>query len=84
VKIERYSQANRTTIHLIGDFQSDHIAELRKQVEHDGGEITLDLSEIGLVDVHVVRFLAECVAKGIKIMHCPRYVKKWLLREREI
>ena len=83
MKIETHSQADRTTIRLIGDFQSDHIEELRKQVEHESSEVILDLREITLVDVHVVQFLAECVTKGMKIVHCPRYIKKWLLRETE-
>jgi hypothetical protein len=33
------------------------------------------------VDVDVVRFFVECKEKKMKIVHCPRYVKKWMLRE---
>ena len=83
MKIERDVQGDKTTVRLIGDFRSNHIQELRKQVEHAHAEITLDLKEITTVDVDVVRFFVECVAKRTKIVHCPRYIKKWLLLETE-
>jgi hypothetical protein len=34
------------------------------------------------VDVEVVRFLAACVANGVKILHCPPYIQEWMNRER--
>ena len=83
MKIEKDVHGDKATVRLIGEFRSDHIEELRKQVEHGATEIVLDLKETMLVDVYVVRFLAECEAKGMKIVHCPRYIKKWLLRETE-
>lgn len=81
MKIEKRVEANKTIVRLIGDFRSDHLAELRNQVEHDHAETILDLKEITTVDVDVVRFFAECVADGKKLEHCPRYIQKWLVLE---
>jgi hypothetical protein len=80
VKIDRSQKGQKTAIRLIGHFHLDHLAELRKQVE-ENAEAMLDLSEVTVVDVDVVRFLAECKEKGRKIVHCPRYLRRWMLRE---
>jgi hypothetical protein len=34
------------------------------------------------VDVEVVRFLSECEDRGNVLVHCPPYVREWILRER--
>jgi hypothetical protein len=48
----------------------------------DSVRILLDLAEVTLVDVEVVRFLSECEDGGIVLVHCPPYVREWILRER--
>ena len=58
----------------------DHLVELRNQVEADA-ETVLDLKEITVVDVDVVRFFVKCKERGMKIVHCPRYIRKWMTRE---
>jgi hypothetical protein len=40
------------------------------------------LSEVTLVDVEAVRFLSNCEHEGIVLIHCPLYVREWILRER--
>jgi hypothetical protein len=34
----------------------------------------LDLDEVTLVDVVVVRFLITCEAEGIELLHCAPYI----------
>jgi hypothetical protein len=58
----------------------DHLVELRKQVDADA-ETVLDLKEVTVVDVDVVRFFVKCKEKRMKIVHCPRYIREWMLRE---
>jgi len=41
----------------------------------------LDLDEVTLVDVEVVRFLGGCEAKGMTLLHCPPYIREWIARE---
>ena len=82
LKIEKDSQGGTTTIRLIGHFQSEHLGELKKQLQHDGPLFILDLKEVTVVDVDVVRFLVESEADGAKIVHCSQYIRKWMARER--
>ena len=82
MKIEKDSHGGKTTIRLIGRFQSEHIDELKKQIEENGPSFILDLKEVTLVDVDVVRFLGVCEANGMKIVHCSQYIREWMTRER--
>jgi hypothetical protein len=43
----------------------------------------LDLGEVTLVDLGVVRFLISCEDDGIELVDCPAYVREWMLRERD-
>jgi anti-anti-sigma regulatory factor len=82
LKIERTSHRGKTTIFLIGRFDSEHLEELKTQVSNRESQMVLDLEEVTIVDVEVVRFLAACKANGAKIVHCSRYIRQWMVRER--
>jgi hypothetical protein len=82
LRIEKNSQGGTTTIRLIGHFQADYLGELKNQLEDDGPEFVLDLKEVTIVDVEVVRFLGAREAEGVKIVHCPQYIRRWMARER--
>jgi hypothetical protein len=30
-----------------------------------------------------VRFLSECEAQGIELLHCSPYIREWISRERK-
>jgi len=42
----------------------------------------LDLSEVTLVDIAVVRFFVHCENEGVELAQCPPYVREWIVRER--
>ena len=42
----------------------------------------LDLTEVTLVDIAAVRFLIRCENEGVELVHCPPYVREWIVRER--
>lgn len=79
LRIEKNSDGQTITIRLIGRMQSEHLAELRKQLE--APRFVLDLNELTLVDIEVVRFLNICEEQGIGLLHCPRFVREWMRRE---
>jgi hypothetical protein len=81
VRIEKNVEGQTTTIRLIGHFHLDHLMELRKQMDAEA-ETVLDLKEVTVVDVDMIRFLVRCKQQGMKISHCPRYVRKWMAREK--
>jgi anti-anti-sigma regulatory factor len=83
VKIERVSSSGKTTIRLIGRFQSGDIGELKRQLEENGPHFVLDLKEVTLVDVDVARFLGLCKEHGVKIVHCSQYIREWMRQERK-
>ena len=60
LRIEQSSDRGHTTIRLIGRMQVEHVAEVQKQLEVSGPTVTLDLEDVTLVDVQVVRFLGAC------------------------
>ena len=70
MRIEKDSQGGRTTVRLIGHFQVEHIEELQKQLRQNGPRFILDLTELTLVDVDVVRFLGSCEAGGTEVINC--------------
>ena len=47
-----------------------------------GDEIILDLKDLTLVDLDVVRFLRHCETGSIELRNCPAYIREWLNGER--
>ena len=82
LKIEPSSDRGHTTIRLIGRMQVEHVAEVQKQIETSGPTVTLDLEDVTLVDVQVVRFLGACAARGIELRNGSPYIHDWIARER--
>ncbi len=83
LRIEKDSDGQQTTIRLIGHMQSEHLKELKAQMQGSGPGVVLDLEEVTLVDVEVVRFLGVCEAEGGKILHCAPYIREWMRREQD-
>jgi len=83
LKIEKYGDGNSTTIRLIGRMQSEHLQELEKQIRESVQPIILDLDEVTLVDVEIVRFLGTCEARGATLLNCSPYIRDWIGKERD-
>ena len=81
LRIEGASDEHGTTIRLIGRMQAEHLDELKVQIKQGGSRIALDLEEVRLVDVEVIRFLGACQAAGIQLVHCPPYISEWINQE---
>jgi hypothetical protein len=82
LRIEKDSDGQTTTLRLIGRMRREHIEELKAQIKAGGTSVTLDLNEVSLVDLDVIRFLGTCQAEGIPIVHCSRYINNWIAKER--
>ena len=81
LKIVKKSDGARTIFKISGRIRSGDLEELRGQMGGHTGGIVLDLEEVTLVDVEVVRFLGMCEAKGVELVHCPPYIREWVFRE---
>ena len=77
IKIERI----RARIRLSGELRSEHLDQVKAEIELCESAAVLDLEELDLVDVEAVRFLNACEAEGIPVLHCSPYIRKWMLRE---
>jgi len=83
LKIERHPEVSGTTIRLIGRVEAEHLAELEKQIRESGSKVVIDLEEVDLVDLDVVRFLGICEAQGITLFNCAPYIRDWIGKERD-
>jgi hypothetical protein len=81
-KIEKDCEGCATRLRLSGRIQSDLIASIRSAMGDGFARTILDLSEVTLVDLEVVRFLINCEDEGTELVECPLYVREWILRER--
>jgi hypothetical protein len=82
LRIEKDCDGCVTRLRLIGRIESDLIASIRSAMSDCSGHRILDLSEVTLVDLGVVRFLIRCEDEGVELVQCPPYVHEWMLRER--
>jgi len=83
LRIEKTSDRHGTTIRLIGRMRAEHLDEIEKQFRETGPAITLDLEEVTLVDVEIVRFLGRCEDRGATILNCSPYIRNWIGKERD-
>ena len=81
-RIENESNECTTRVRLSGRIRSDEIESIRTQMIEGCESVVLDLREVTLVDVAVVRFLSLCEEQGVELAHCPPYIREWILRER--
>lgn len=70
-------------IRMCGEFRSEHLDQVKAEIERCGSPVVLDLEELDLIDVEGVRFLNACKAKGISVLHCSPYIRAWMSRERK-
>ena len=82
LRIEKDSDGCVTRLKLSGRFHSDLIAFVQSVMSDGCGRKILDLNEVTLVDLEVIRFLISCEDEGIVLVECPLYVREWILRER--
>jgi hypothetical protein len=82
-KIETIPCADRLIIRLIGELNAECLPELEAQIRSDGRSIELEMDEVTLVDVDVVRFLISCRVRAIQLRGCSPYIREWIRREQE-
>jgi hypothetical protein len=84
LKLERHSDGERTTVRIAGRAQSEHLGEITNQMGGCGPNVILDLEEVTVVDVEVVRFLGSCEREGTELLHCPPYIREWISCEQRL
>ncbi len=72
LKIENVSEGPDTVLHLSGRIESEHVQELKAQMDGRTHGIVLDLEQVRLVDLDAAHFLAGLrneVASSSVIVH---------------
>src|SRR5260221_14256157 len=82
LKIRRVAGEREIRVCLSGQLRSEHLDQLKSEVERGGLRVTLDLEELDLVDIEGVHFLNACESAGVSILHCSPYIREWMLQER--
>ena len=82
LRIEKDCNGCATRLRLSGRIQLDDIASIRSTLRDGCERKVLDLSEVNLVDLRVVRFLISCEDEGVELVECPPYVREWIRLER--
>jgi hypothetical protein len=82
LRIEKVSDGPLMILRLSGRLQSEHVDQLRAQIEGSTQRVILNLEEVKLVDRDVVRFLGLCEANGVGLNHCSPYIRDWIDREK--
>lgn len=83
-KIEKLAEGNTTVLRLVGRFNACHLEELGQLIADAEATVKLDLSEVTLVDVDVVRFLGNQELRGVQLADCSRYIREWIQKEQTI
>ena len=79
LRIDRVQQRVR----LSGEFRSEHVDQVKTELDRCQSPVALDLEEVGLVDVEAIRFLNSCEAAGISVLGGPAYIRTWMSQEHE-
>jgi len=82
LKIEKQPNACGKRLRLSGRFGSQLIPFVRSVMSNGCALYALNLGEVTLVDLEVIRFLISCEDEGVTLVECPPYVREWILRER--
>ena len=68
---------------LSGRMDAENLGDLKALLNAESGdEIIIDLKDLTLVDLDVVRFLRHCETGSIELRNCPAYIREWLNGER--
>jgi hypothetical protein len=69
-KVEKVVSGETTAFSLSGWIHADHLKELKTVLGADTDNASLDLKEVTIVDVEVVRFLGQLERSGVRLVHC--------------
>jgi len=82
LRIAKTFDGQRTILRLSGRIQSANVEDIREQMTGNVETIALDLEEVTLVDLDVVRFLGGREDEGVELVNCSPYIRDWIFRER--
>ena len=84
LRIQRTSEDEKEVIRLIGRIEQEDLETLETQTRGSGQVICIDLRDVTLIDIHVVRYLIARQRGGALFQNVPAFIKEWMRRDQEI
>lgn len=85
LKIESVADSPRSVTYAVaGDLNSEHLDVLQRivtEARKTHNSVVLDLREVTFVDRQSLCYLAGARGSGLRLTHCPAYVRRWIARE---
>jgi ABC-type transporter Mla MlaB component len=81
------NQLETLTLAICGSVSEEALPEIALLIDRgkrDHGTILIDLSEVTLLDPAAAQFFAEQFRGGVRLVNCPAYLKRWILRDRNV
>jgi ABC-type transporter Mla MlaB component len=78
------TQSDSLTLSLAGNVSCEALPEIASLIDHgrqDHEKVILDLSEVTLLDPAAAQFFAEQFRGGVRLVNCPIYIRRWILRD---
>ena len=70
-------------VRLSGEFRSEHLPQVKAEMDQCRSRSVLDMEEVDLVDVEAIRFLNSCEARGVSVSNASAYIRAWMAQERD-
>lgn len=85
LKIESVADNPRSITYTVaGALDTEHLPVLKKivdQARESNRSVVLDLHHVTFVDRESLHYLAGARGSGLRITHCPAYVRRWIALE---
>src|SRR5260370_15621471 len=82
LRIERRRSGDTLLVQLIGEFNVEHLDEVKAQVNDAACLVVVDIRELTLISVEGIRFLNACHQHGMPIVNAANYIAEWMTLER--
>ena len=81
LRIERRRSGDTLIVQLIGEFDNEHLEEVKAQVDDPSCPVVVDISELTLINVEGIRFLNACHNNGVPIINASGYIAELMTLE---
>ncbi len=75
------NHSNLLTLAVAGKVNADSLSEIGRFIDagqRNRQQVVLDLSEVTLLDRAAARFFGETLKRGVELVNCPPYIKRWI------
>ncbi len=80
ITCEPHPESQSLVLLLGGKVDESMIPELEREISDAKGvraRVSIDLSEVTLVDRTTVKYLTDRADEGIELVNCPNYLSRW-------